>query len=90
MHIMAKDIVYVGQSFFNKVVECTGNADNSFEMFKVNNFNLFPAIGSKLKSSKITNHSVVDFFNDLNRPASLPIKIPNENYLIPGEFPYSF
>jgi L-fucose isomerase-like protein len=96
MQSMSKDIIYSGQSFFNKVVECTGDIDNAFAMMLLNKSTSLTTsleVGKVLKLTTITDHDVVDFFNDNNRPATGNNKIAIDNsleYLFPGEFPFSF
>lgn len=89
---MSKQIVYSGQNFFNKVIECTGNVDNAFEMLLKNNQKSFTQnliIGQELKTTPITNVNVVNYFNEMNRPATAKNKL-NINSQIGYEFPYEF
>jgi len=95
MQIMSKSIIYTGQSFFNKVIECTGDIDNAFAMMLLNKQTSFTQrleVGTSLKSSNVSDHDVVDFYNDYNRPATVQaIVIDNSlDYLFSGEFPFSF
>jgi hypothetical protein len=93
---MSKEIVYSNQNFFNKVIECTGDIDNAFEMMLLNNKTTFTnklEVGLVLKKSKITDYEVVDFFTEINRPSTSVSIISIDNsldYLFPGEFPFSF
>lgn len=84
---MDKNIVYSGQSFLNKVVECTGDVANAFEMAVLNGINIHDdvSVGTELVQATITKKGVVDYFNETNRPATALIE---ENYGFPeGEFP---
>lgn len=90
------NVVLSGQSFFNKVVQATGDIDNAFEMMLQNNMQEVTnrlSTGQSLKSSAVTNWDVVVFFEDLE-PATFRDGIKEEinylDYLFPGEFPYSF
>jgi len=94
---MSKQTVYAGQSFLNKVVECTGDIDNAFQMMILNGGTSLTnrlSVGQDLKKITITDYDVVDFFNENNRPATLkqlPLITDNSlEYLLHGEFPYSF
>ncbi len=76
---MSKDIVYSGQSFINKVIECTGSIENVFAMALLNGVSITDEIvvGSKLKITPITSHFIVGFFDENNKPAN---NITNLNY----------
>jgi len=93
---MSREITYSGQSFYNKVVECTGDIENAFAMLLLNKKTSTTErlqVGEVLKVSEVTDYEVVDYFTELNRPATLKDKIiveATENYLLPGEFPFSF
>lgn len=92
---MSKKIIFSGQSLFNKVVECTGDVDNAFEMMLLNNiFNLTqdPIVGEELKISKITNNGVINYFNENNRPATAisKNKSKKQDYVFPYEFAINF
>ena len=93
---MNKQIVYSGQSFLNKVVECTGDVENAVAMAFKNGINISDDImvGSEVISTGVTKKSVFNFFNEDNRPASgYKVEAENEsdNYGFPeGEFPFSF
>lgn len=89
---MSKNITYSGQSFYNKVVECTGDIENAFAMLLLNKKTSTTErlkVGEVLKSTEVTDFEVVDYFTELNRPATLGFS-KKENYLLPGEFPFSF
>lgn len=64
--------VYQGQSFLDKVIEQTGDIENSFDMVLLNNASITDAlvVGAFLKVSAVTKKSVVDFYNEYNRPAT--------------------
>lgn len=64
--------VYQGQSFLDKVIEQTGNSENTFEMALLNNASITDdlVVGAYVKVSTITNKAVVDFYNEYNRPAT--------------------
>ena len=91
---MSKNIVHNGQTFFNKVIECTGDIDNAFAMMLVNKRKSLTdnySIGTELKATTITDYDVVDFYEDRKPATKQIIKIiPEFDYLLPGEFPYSF
>jgi hypothetical protein len=93
---MSKEIAYTGQSFLDKIVECTGDIENAFDMTLLNARILTDnlEVGKTLKKSKITDYDVVGFFTEKIRPATfVAIIIPTDpsfNYSLPGEFPYSF
>jgi len=93
---MSKQIVYTGQSFLNKVVECTGDVENAVAMAFQNGINISDdvAVGTELISSGVTKKNVFDFFNEDNKPATgYKVEEVNEvdNYGFPeGEFPFSF
>lgn len=87
-----RNTVHSQQSFFNKVVECTGDIENAFEMMVLNKSKSFTdtiEVGKVLKSSAVTDFDVVDFFTD-RKPATKRIINTTMEYLFPGEFPYSF
>jgi hypothetical protein len=65
-------LVYNGQSFLDKVIEQTGDIENTFEMALLNNASITDelVVGSFIKVSTITNKAVVDFYNEYNRPAT--------------------
>lgn len=93
---MSKNVVSSGQSFFNKVVETTGDIENAFSMMLLNNRSSLTdnvQVGSFLKISEITDYEVVDFFTEQNKPATLinrPIIDNSFEFMLPGEFPFSF
>lgn len=91
---MNKNIVHSGQTFFNKVIECTGDIDNAFVMMLLNKKKSLTdndIVGTELKATKITDYDVVDFYEDRKPATKQIIKIiPEFDYLLPGEFPYSF
>jgi hypothetical protein len=70
---MSKNKVYNSQSFFDKVIECTGSIENAFAMVLLNGISVTDdiLIGQQLKTTPITNNAIVDFFGDLNRPATM-------------------
>lgn len=88
---MSKNLVCAGQSFLNKVVECTGDIANAVEMAILNRINITDDIipGSEVIPSAITNKSVVAFFNEFNRPATnISQALEIDEYGLPeGEFP---
>ena len=89
---MSREKTYSGQSFYNKVVECTGDIENAFAMLLLNKKTSTTErlqVGEVLKVSEVTDFEVVDYFTELNRPATLGVS-KKENYLLPGEFPFSF
>lgn len=89
---MSKSTLYQGQSFFNKVVELTGDVDNAFEMMLLNgqtSLTQKKEIGNNIKKSQITDYDVVDFYLD-KKPATQLIIKNQQNYLLPDEFPLSF
>lgn len=96
MLVMSKEIAYAGQSFIDKIVECTGDIENAFDMAFLNHRILTDKleVGKSLKKSQITDYDVVSFFTEKNRPATfVAIVIPSDptfDYSLPGEFPYSF
>lgn len=65
-------LIYQGQSFLDKVIEQTGDIENVFEMALLNNTSITDdlVVGAYLKVSTVTKKSVVDFYNDYNRPAT--------------------
>lgn len=91
---MSKNIVHNGQTFFNKVIECTGDIDNAFAMMILNKKKSLTdndSIGTELKTTTITDYDVVDFYEDRKPATKQKITIiPEFDYLLPGEFPYSF
>ena len=94
---MSRTTVYSGQSFFNKVVENTGDIDNAFAMLLLNKKKSFTEpiiIGQEVKASVVTDDDVVDFFSN-RKPATgfnkIVVTIDSSlEYLFPGEFPFSF
>ncbi|WP_264522136.1 hypothetical protein [Flavobacterium sp. N1994] len=93
---MSKKIVYSGQSFLDKVLECTGDVTNAVEMAVENGINITDdlVVGNEVKSSSITKKNVVNFFTEDNRPATRYVQLANnvsDNYGFPeGEFPIGF
>ena len=93
---MNKKIVYSGQSFLDKVLECTGDVTNAVAMAVQNGINITDdlVVGSEVKLSSITKKTVVDFFTEDNRPATKYVQMANDesdNYGFPeGEFPIGF
>ncbi len=91
---MSKSIVYSGQSFFDKVIENTGNIENAVEMALLNEISITDdiVVGSELLISTITNKVIAGYFDDDNKPASLGYEIATiESYDFPlGGFPFSF
>lgn len=88
---MSREVTYSGQSFYNKVVECTGDIENAFAMLLLNKKTSTTErlqVGEALKVSEVTDFEVVDYFTELNRPATIGVQ--KENYMLPGEFPFSF
>ena len=88
---MSKKIIFSGQSLFNKVVECTGDVDNAFEMLIKNGIYDITAdsvVGMELNVTKITNLSVVNYFTENKKPSTNLDKksITKQNY----EFCYGF
>lgn len=91
---MSNKTVHSGQNFFNKVIECTGDIDNAFAMMLLNNKKSLTsndAVGTDLKVSNITDFDVVNFYKD-RKPATKENSkaITDFDFLIPGEFPFSF
>lgn len=93
---MSKNVVHSGQSFFNKVIETTGDIDNCFKMMLLNNKQSFteqPIVGQEVKASAVTDFDVVNFFTD-RKPATLKNRLviidSSLDYYFPGEFPFSF
>lgn len=64
--------VYQGQTFFDKVLECTGNVENAFEMALLNNLSITEdlVIGNVLVKSEVTNKRITNIFNEKNKPAT--------------------
>ncbi len=64
-----------GQSFFNKVLEQTGDLENSIEMALLNNISITEdvVIGDRLTSASITNNYVADYFSE-RKPANKTLK----------------
>jgi hypothetical protein len=93
---MSKEVAYSGQSFLDKIVECTGDIENAWDMTFLNARILTDKleIGKALKKSEITDYDVVAFFTEKNRPATFIARViptdPTFDYSLPGEFPYSF
>jgi hypothetical protein len=91
---MSKAVVYQGQSFLDKIVECTGDIDNAFEMMLLNSISITEELhlGRVLKKSKITDYEIVACFTEMNKPATKKIVTTNNliDYSFPGEFPFSF
>ena len=55
---MSKNIVHGGQTFFNKVIECTGDIENAFAMMLLNKKKSLTdndSIGTELKVTNITD-----------------------------------
>jgi hypothetical protein len=73
MQVMSKNKVYNSQSFFDKVIECTGSIENAFKMALLNGISVTDdiVIGQQLKIPPVTNKVIVEFFGDLNRPATM-------------------
>jgi len=71
MPVMSK--IYQGQSFLDKVIECTGSVENAFEMALLNGISITDdvVIGQELKPFTITNALIFGLFGDLNRPATM-------------------
>lgn len=96
MLVMSKDIAYAGQSFLDKIIECTGDIENAFDMTILNARTITDKlqVATILKKSAITDYDVVDFFTENNRPATnIAIIVSTDlaiDYSLPGEFPYSF
>lgn len=92
---MSKKIVYSGQSFLDKVLECTGSIDNAVQMALLNRISITDdmIVGSELQTAGITNLAIVAFFNENNKPATLNDLMINNNennFEFPqGEFPIS-
>ncbi|AOW08752.1 hypothetical protein [Flavobacterium gilvum] len=93
---MSKEIAYAGQSFLDKIIECTGDIENAFEMSLLNARTITDKlqVATTLKKSAITDYDVVSYFTDNNRPATyVAVIIPTDPVFVftsPGEFPYSF
>lgn len=91
MQVMIKSVVYSGQSFFDIVIETTGNIDNAVEMALLNKMCITDdvIVGSELLISTITNKAVASFFDENNRPATKIISKINETVEVFG-FPQIF
>ena len=65
-------IIHQGQSFLDKVIEQTGDIENTFDMALLNNASITDdlVVGAYVKVSTVTKKSVVDFYNEYNRPAT--------------------
>ncbi|MBS1535305.1 MAG: hypothetical protein JST78_09525 [Bacteroidetes bacterium] len=89
---MSKDIVYSGQSFIDKVIECTGDIDNAFKMALANGVSVTDelTVGQSLTTTEITNKSVASYFGEANRPATKLIEPSPLMYELPDGFPLSF
>ncbi len=87
---MSKNIVYAGQSFLDKVIECTGSIENTFEMAVLNGLIITDdlVVGNELKSNIPNNKIIFDFFTENNRPASNITK--KQNTVVQYGFPYGF
>jgi hypothetical protein len=74
MPVMSK--IYQGQSFLDKVIECTGSVDNAFEMAVLNGVSITDdvMVGQELNPSTITNGLIFGLFGELNRPATMITK----------------
>jgi len=68
--------IYQGQSFLDKVIECTGSVDNAFEMAVLNGVSITDdvMVGQELNPSTITNSLIFGLFGELNRPATMIAK----------------
>lgn len=88
---MKRNTVLAGQSFLDKVVELTGNIENAFDMSLLNKVraNQPMSTGTIITSTIKKRKAVVALFNDLNSPAT-EINRQQNDYYLPGEFPYSF
>ncbi len=89
---MSRNTVYQGQSFLDKVIECTGDISNAFAMARQNGIMDITAtleVGTALKSPTPTRPGIVELFGHKNRPATA-LAIEEEDYSLPGEFPISF
>lgn len=88
---MNKTIVHAGQSFLNKVIECTGNIENAFEMALLNGISITDniPIGMELQYEKSTNTLVTDFFKE-RKPATKIISTPATVTEIESVFAYKF
>ncbi|MFE3849077.1 hypothetical protein ACFX5D_13980 [Flavobacterium sp. LB3P45] len=69
---MNKKIVIGGQSFLDKVLECTGDVNNAFEMALLNGLSITEdvVIGVNLKLSEVNKPNTASFFNEFNKPAT--------------------
>lgn len=93
MRVMSKNIVYAGQSFLDKVIECTGSLENAFEMAFLNGLIITDdlIVGTELKSNLPSNKVIFDFFTENNRPASnITTQQQKQATLEPYGFPYGF
>lgn len=95
MQVMSKNIVHRGQSFLDKVIECTGSIENAFDMAIMNGIMITDdtMVGSELLYPKITNNFVYNFFTSDNRPATNIIirqTSISHQYGFPYELPLSF
>lgn len=95
MPAMSKNVIYQGQSFLDKVVECTGDIDNAFVMSLLNGFSMTDNrdIGETILAPVPTRKAIVSVFTEKNRPATANKYVDDiiEIYEFPlGEFPISF
>jgi uncharacterized protein YebE (UPF0316 family) len=72
MQAMSKNTTYQGQSFFDKVIECTGSIENVFAMALLNGISITDdlPIEQYLAVSEKTNNVIVSFFDENNKPAT--------------------
>ncbi len=76
-----KQFVHQGQSFLDKVIELTGNVDNTFEMALSNGRSITDnlEIGTELSSISTIDKKVASLFNNQHRPATaLSFVLQNE------------
>lgn len=69
---MSGKIVYSGQSFLDKVLECTGDVENAFAMALLNGISITDdiVVGQEIKPSAITNKYVAEYFAEQFKPAT--------------------
>ncbi len=64
--------VFVNQSFFDKVIETTGDLENAFEVAILNEVSITDKllVGSVIKAETITNSVVAGYFDELTKAAT--------------------
>ena len=69
---MSKNTAYQGQCFLDKVLELTGDIENSFAMSLLNEVAITDdlVLGKEVKASAPSKKKIVAFFDEYNRPAT--------------------